>query len=81
MKYIKTVVVFDGDREFENEEVIEHPEFKKYYAAGNTIYHFFIDEINSSKSAYLYIDATARPLFQIKNAPIELIEKMKLSGL
>jgi len=81
MKYIKTVVVFDGEKEFENEAVLEHQDYKRYYATGNTLYHFFIDEINSSESAYLYIDATDRPTFQIKNAPIELVEKLKLAGL
>lgn len=81
MDYIKTVVVYDGEKEYENEEVINHPEYKRYFGAANVLYKFFIDDINNSDTAYLYIDATDRPTFQIKNAPPELLEKLRAANL
>lgn len=81
MNYIKSAVVFDGQKRYETEDVLEHPDFRRYYAMGNTLYHFFIDEINAVEDAYLFIDATDRPTFQIKNVPSELVQKMKLAGL
>ncbi len=81
MNYIKTVVVFDGQKEYENEEVLNHPEFKKYYGTANILYKNFIDDINASEFAYLYIDATDRPTFQIKEAPLDLIDRLRAANL
>ncbi len=81
MKYLKTVIVFDGQKLFENKEVLDHPEFKKYYGAGNVMYQNFVDEINDSPTAYLYIDATDKPLFQIKNCPLNLLDRLRAANL
>jgi hypothetical protein len=81
MKYIQTVVVYDGEKEYENEDVVNHPEYKRYYGTANVMYQNFIDDINASETAYLFIDATDRPTFQIKNAPHELLEKLRAANL
>lgn len=41
MKYIKTVVVFDGQGEYENEEVLNHQELKNIMQQG-THYTIFL---------------------------------------
>jgi hypothetical protein len=81
MDYIKYVVVYDGEKECQNEEVVNHPEYRKYYGTANVLYKFFIDDINASDTAYLYIDATDRPTFQIKDAPTELLDKLRAANL
>ena len=68
MSYIKTVVVFDGQKEYENEEVLNIPEFKKYYDVAHTFYYGFIDKINECESAYLFIDCSERPNYKIKGS-------------
>lgn len=68
MNYIKTVVVFDGQKEYENEKALNNPEFKKCYDFAHTIYYGLIDKINECEGAYLYIDCTNRPTYTIKNS-------------
>lgn len=67
MTYIKTVVVFDGQKEYENQEALLIPEYKKAYDMAHVLYKCFIDEINKCENAYLYIDYSNRPTFEIKN--------------
>tara|TARA_R110001592_G_C12799642_1_gene716845 strand:- start:371 stop:607 length:237 start_codon:yes stop_codon:yes gene_type:complete len=75
MSYIKTVVVFDGQKEYENQEALLIPEYESAYKMAHVFYKGFIDEINNCKDAYLYIDYTDRPTFQIKNKS-EYLEKI-----
>ena len=75
MSYIKTVVVFDGQKEYENEEALIIKEYKSAYDTANVLYKGFIDEINNCETAYLYIDYTDRPTFEIKN-PSEYLKSI-----
>lgn len=77
---IHRVIIFDGDKEFEAEEILDNADFIRYYNTANVMYKFFIDDINNS-DAYLYIDASDRPTFQIKNASIKLLEKLRAANL
>ena len=43
--------------------------------AANVLYKGFIDEINNCETAYLYIDYTDRPTFEIKN-PSEYLKSI-----
>lgn len=75
MSYIKTFIVFDGQKEYENQEALLIPEYKSAYDTAHVFYRGFIDEINNCENAYLYIDYTNRPTFQIKNKS-EYLEKI-----
>ena len=75
MSYIKTVVVFDGQKEYENEEALIIKEYKSAYDSATVLYKGFIDEINNCETAYLYIDYTDRPTFEIKN-PSEYLKSI-----
>ncbi len=80
MKSIKRVIVFDGKNIFENEQVFKHTEYNKLYGLGNSLYMMFIDEINNSNKAYLYIeiDNNGKPSYQIKDAPVKLLKKLNI---
>ena len=75
MSYIKTVVVFDGQKEYENEEALNIPEYKKCYDYAHTLYYGLIDKINECDEAYLFINYSDRPTFEIKN-PSEYLESI-----
>ena len=66
MSYIKTVVVFDGQKVYENEQALSITEYKSAYDFAHVLYKGFIDEINNCETAYLYIDYSDRPTFEIK---------------
>jgi hypothetical protein len=54
---------------------------QKILWTANIIYENFIEKINCSENAYLFFDATDRPTFQIKDAPLELLAKLKTANL
>ena len=75
MSYIKTVVVFDGQKEYENEEALIIKEYKSAYDYAHTLYYGLIDKINDCETAYLYIDYSDKPTFEIKN-PSEYLKSI-----
>ena len=76
-KYIKSVIVMEGGKEYNINELTENPDYMKFYGMACVEYKYCMNEINRT-GCYLVITLTDEPKYRLEHPSGILPDRIQL---